>query len=120
MRKDLSDSDVLALTQWASERVHGAFGSGSGSGSLGTREGKGEIGEHPRAPSLSLHPPAAPWTIHDYLASKYALPTAAPASPRPRSLGPADLRRSCTTALLTDIIHENGIAQPLNTGSLVA
>ena len=45
MRKDLSDSDVLALTQWASERVRGAFGSGSGFGSLGTREGKGEIGE---------------------------------------------------------------------------
>lgn len=47
MRKDLSDSDVLALTQWACARVYGAFGSGSGSGlgSLGGMEGKGEIGE---------------------------------------------------------------------------
>lgn len=45
MRKDLSDSDVLALTQWACARVHGAFGSASGLGSLGSMEGKGEIGE---------------------------------------------------------------------------
>ncbi|KAL4072309.1 hypothetical protein J3A83DRAFT_4092993 [Scleroderma citrinum] len=41
VRKDLSDSDVLALTQWACARVHGAFGSGPGSFDCG----KGEIGE---------------------------------------------------------------------------
>ncbi|KAL4067465.1 hypothetical protein V8B97DRAFT_2061682 [Scleroderma yunnanense] len=41
VRKDLSDSDVLALTQWACARVHGAFGSGPGSLDCG----KSEIGE---------------------------------------------------------------------------
>ena len=49
-------------------------------------------------PSLSLHPPAAPWTVHDYLASRYpALLAAPPALPQPNLRG-----RSCTTGLLSD------------------
>ncbi|KIO01554.1 hypothetical protein M404DRAFT_1002978 [Pisolithus tinctorius Marx 270] len=42
VRKDLPDSEVLALTQWASSRVYGAFGY-IGSGSLGTNDRRSEI-----------------------------------------------------------------------------
>ncbi|KAI6126563.1 hypothetical protein F5141DRAFT_1081741 [Pisolithus sp. B1] len=41
VRKDLPDLEVLALTQWASSRVYGAFGYGSGT--LGTNDRRSEI-----------------------------------------------------------------------------
>ncbi|KAI6020290.1 hypothetical protein BKA83DRAFT_4298838 [Pisolithus microcarpus] len=41
VRKGLPDKEVLALTQWASSRVYGAFGYGSGS--LGTNDRRSEI-----------------------------------------------------------------------------
>ncbi|KAI6161850.1 hypothetical protein EDD17DRAFT_1583172 [Pisolithus thermaeus] len=41
VRKDLPDLEVLALMQWASSRVYGAFGYGSGT--LGTNDRRSEI-----------------------------------------------------------------------------
>ncbi|KAI6041612.1 hypothetical protein EDC04DRAFT_2667224 [Pisolithus marmoratus] len=41
VRKDLPDVEVIGLTQWASSRVYGAFGYGSGT--LGTNDRRSEV-----------------------------------------------------------------------------